>query len=213
MSFLICNGSPRGDKSNSHVISKWIFEEGDKIIPLKSTRKFPEYLKDLMTYEKIVFIYPLYVDGMPGIVKEFFEFIEDNKNTVDNKDILFIVHCGFPEAVHLRVVERYHNILAGIYGLKSVNTILSPGSEGIRLMPDNMNKKRKAGITHLADCFRRGDILAKSILQQLAGDETITKKKRLQWKILSFLGLTNTYWNSQLKKNKAYSIRFDKPYR
>lgn len=212
MSFLICNGSPRGLKSNSQVISKWVFEEGDKIITLKSIKKFPEYLIDLQTFEKIVFVYPLYVDGMPGIVKEFFEFIEDNKNAVKNKDFLFIVHCGFPEAVHLRVVERYHKILIDLYGLKSAKTILSPGSEGIRLMPDNMNKKRKTGITYLADCFRRGDALNESILQQLAGNEIITKKQRTRWKVLSFLGLTNTYWNSQLKKNKAFSKRFDKPY-
>lgn len=212
MSFLICNGSPRGDMSNSHVIGKWIFKEGDKTILLKSIKKFPEYLNDLITYKKIVFIYPLYVDGMPGIVKEFFEFIEDNKIAVKNKSFLFIVHCGFSEAVHLRVVERYHNILAGIYGLKSVNTILSPGSEGIRLMPDNMNKKRKSGITNLANCFRNGENLTESILQQLAGDEIMTKKKRVMFKILRLFGLTNMYWNSQLKKNKAYSNRFDKPY-
>jgi len=54
MSFLICNGSPRDEKSNSQVMSNWIYEEGDKTILIKSIKKFPEYLNDLKNYEKIV---------------------------------------------------------------------------------------------------------------------------------------------------------------
>jgi len=212
MSFLICNGSPRGKESNSQVISNWIYEEGDKTVLIKLIKKFPEYLNDLKNYEKIVFIYPLYVDGMPGIVKEFLEFIEDNKSIIKNKDLLFIVHCGFSEAVHLRIVERYHSILADIYELKSINTILTPGSEAIRIISKKMNNKRMTGLVHLAGCFRRGEKLSKTILKTLAGDETISKKKRLLFKILSALGLTNIYWNNQLKRNNAYSKRFDKPY-
>ena len=30
---------------------------------------------------------------------------------------------------------------------------------------------------------------------------------------MSMLGLTNTYWNSQLKKNKALDNCFDAPYK
>lgn len=114
--------------------------------------------------------------------------------------------------MHLRIVERYHNILADIYELKSINTILSPGSEAIRIMPKKMNNKRKTGLVYLAGCFRRGEKLSKSILYTLAGNETISKKKRLLFKILSALGLTNIYWNNQLKRNNAYFKRFDKPY-
>jgi len=207
---LIFNGSPRGEESNSYVMSNWF--EYNKLYSLKYIKKHPNYLQEIKNHEKIVFIYPLYVDAMPGLVKEFLELIEDNVDLVKDKEFLFIIHCGFPEAVHLRTVEKYHTMLKDRFNLKRLDTILSPGSEGVRLMPDSMNKKRRLRLVSLVDEFRSGKELSKKTLNKLAGAEKLSTFKKVLYKVGNILGLTNMYWNSQLKKNNAYKKRYDRPY-
>ncbi|MGH4124779.1 MAG: hypothetical protein ACREV6_17800 [Clostridium sp.] len=51
----------------------------------------------LKTAEYILVIFPLYIDSMPGITKDFFEHMERNKGFLTGKPISFIIHSGFPE--------------------------------------------------------------------------------------------------------------------
>lgn len=212
MNCLIFNGSPRGTASNSLVMCKWLYQDGDAINHLKQVNHFNVYLNDIKSYQKIVFIYPLYVDSMPGIVKSFFEYLDEYKDVVEGKDFLFIIHSGFGEAIHSRVLERYHEILKTKLKLNFVKTIISPGSEGVRLMPKQMNQKRMERLIKLTECFRNDQDLPEELIKITAGTEIMTKKRRRRFKFFSFLGFTNIYWNRQLKKNNAYKKRFDKPY-
>jgi putative NADPH-quinone reductase len=213
MNCLMFNGSPRGTASNSLVMCKWLYQDGDVINHLKQVNYFNIYLNDIKLYQKIVFIYPLYVDSMPGSVKLFFEYLYENKEALKGKDFLFIVHSGFGEAIHSRILERYHQILKTKLDLNRVDTIISPGSEGVRLMPKKMNQKRKNRLTELVNSFRNDKELSSELVALTAGDEIMNKKRRSKFKFFSFFGLTNIYWNRQLKQNKAYKNRFDKPYK
>ena len=194
------------------MMASWLKQEQDNVIDLKNVKQFPSFIEQVRDAEKIIFIYPLYVDSMPGIVKAFFEFLEKNLESIKGKDCLMIIHSGFSEAIHLRILERYHLVLKDILQLNAIDTIITPGSEGVRLMPEQMNKKRKTRLLELTNAFRHGEALSKKLLQETAGAERMTKKKRRIFKFFSFLGLTNIYWNRQLKQNKAFKKRFNKPY-
>jgi putative NADPH-quinone reductase len=212
MNCLIFNGSPRGKNSNSNAMCKWLYKEGDLVILLRADKMFDSFIKDVKTHQKLIFIYPLYVDSMPGIVKAFFETMSQHLDLVQGKDILFIVHSGFSEAIHSRVLERYHLILKDKLKLNKVYTIISPGSEGVRFMPKRFNQRRKDLLVKLTSSFRNDEELSRDLLDKCQGFEVMSKKRRRRFKFLSLLGLTNIYWNHQLKQNNAYQRRFDKPY-
>jgi hypothetical protein len=46
----------------------------------------------------------------------------------------------------------------------------------------------------------------------LRGKETLSPFERIVFRLLSKTGLTNFYWNKNLKSNMAYDKRFDAPY-
>jgi hypothetical protein len=53
----------------------------------------------------------------------------------------FVMQSGFPESTHLRHVERYLAKLAARLGSPYLGALIKGGGEGIRLMPDTMNRK------------------------------------------------------------------------
>jgi hypothetical protein len=85
--------------------------------------------------------FPLYTDGMTGLVKTFLEALEPLKGKSDNAPIGFLVQSGFPEALHSRYVERYLVRLAELLGSPYLGTIVKGNGEGTRLMPETMNRR------------------------------------------------------------------------
>ena len=113
MKLAIFNGSPRNKKSNSKVLIDHFLTGYNKVcsepvsIHYLANRKEKEKQKEIFQNADIlIIIFPLYVDCMPGIVKEFFESIVELKFT-HTKKIGFIVQSGFPEAIHSICIERY----------------------------------------------------------------------------------------------------------
>jgi len=80
-------------------------------------------------------------------------------------------------------------------------------------MPDNMNKKRKLGLEVLVHSFRNNQSLDPQLLTKLAGIRKPSKFRQLMFTTLSKTGVTNLYWNNQLKKNNVYQDRFATPYK
>jgi len=50
------------------------------------------------------------------------------------------------------------------------------------------------------------------ILNKIAGRERLSKSALILYRVLVKTGLTDTYWNGMLKKNKAFDNRYNKPY-
>ena len=216
MSLIIFNGSPRGDKSNSHVITNW-FMKGYQKSEIKECFlfKFKQhdfFIEELNQYEECLFVFPLYADGMPGIVKSFYEKLIQRKELIENKRITFIIHSGFAEAVHLRPLEQYNEILAKRLGCIYSGTIIIPGSEGFRLMPDKMLRRKINAVERLGKEFMNNSSYNPFDLKLLSGREVLKGFSKFVFKILSKTGLSNQYWNKMLKSNGAYEKRFNKPY-
>lgn len=217
MSLILFNGSPRGANSNSSVIANWFLEGYSQTnVPVRYLNKVnhhEEYAREMIDYEQIMFAFPLYVDGMPGLCKNFFECLYKYQDQLIGKRVTWIIHSGFSEAIHNRSLERYLIHFSSIMGFTNHGVIIIPGSEGIRLYPPKMTEKKRLTVAQLATSFHSGKPYDENALRLLRGRETMRKRDRFVFTVMSKLGFTNMYWNMIPKKNNAYKNRFDAPYK
>lgn len=219
MKLTIFNGSPRGSKGNTHILTNWFKEPLEsneknnlKVFYLKDRKNHPDMIKEFINSEYILFAFPLYTDAMPGIVKLFIDSLEDQQGKLSNLKIIFMVHSGFPEPAQSRTVEKYLQVLTKKLDAVYLGTIIKGGSEGLKIMPPLMVKKTRKILKELSEDFLKTSKLSTKLLKKLAGPEKMSPFRLFFFKLFSKTGLTNFYWNGMLKKNKAFDRRFDAPY-
>jgi len=214
MSLMVFNGSPRGKKSNSAVITSWFSKnlEDPTIVYLNKIKHFDDYIDASKAYDKLLFVFPLYVDGMPGQVKAFFEKMYEHKDAFESKHVTFIIHSGFSESIHSKNLKKYLIRFSSLMNVNNHGVIIIPGSEGFRIMPENMTKKKAALTASLGSMFMSASPYNQSMVQKLEGIEKLNWLQTQLFKVACKLGLLNFYWNKELKKNNAYGNRFDQPY-
>lgn len=219
MRLTVFNGSPRGAAGNTARLLEPFLAGFDsvsgnssEIFLLCRARERDEHLKAYGQAEQALLAFPLYVDSMPAGVKAFIEELEPFCGRPDNPGLLFLVHSGFTGAAHSRAVERYLVKLAKRLGCASHGVIIKPGSEGVRHMPEAMNRVLFGRLRKLGMAFGSQGTLDPKILRQLAGPERMGPLKIAMYSAMSLLGLTDKYWDGMLRRNGAYERRFDRPY-
>lgn len=156
--------------------------------------------------------FPLYTDAMPGLAKEFIESLALYCTREANPRMAFLVQSGFPESCHSRPVERYLEKLAQRLNAPYGGTIVKGGCEGVRMMPEQMNRKLFTGLEELgADLARTGNLDPEK-LRKLAKPERYPQASAPLIKLVLKLPVMQSYWNSQLKKNGAWEQRFARPF-
>jgi hypothetical protein len=168
-------------------------------------------IDDIKAFDVILIGFPLYTDWLPGFLKEFFEIIADNKNIFESKSFMFLIQSGFPEANHSRYVERYCRRFTERIGADYLGSIVRGSSEGTRLIPEKYFKDA-VKLKELGKIFERDSVLDKKLLDTIAKPEKFKGWKLFFFRLFLLTPLFNLYWNSQLKKNKIFGKRFDKPY-
>lgn len=218
MKLAIFNGSPRKKNSNSDVLIRHFLYGYNRIksdtIPvyyLAGNKQEEERIKAFLDSETIIIIFPLYTDCMPGIVKEFIENISE-KELPHPKKIGFIVQSGFPESIHSVFVERYLEKLTKRLNCEYMGTIIKGGVEGIKMMPGWMTKKIIENFRELGSYMAENNCFSSDIQKRLREPYKMTPIRKLFFSFMQKTGLSNFYWNSNLKKNGAFEKRFDKPY-
>ncbi len=217
MKLAIFNGSPRGKNSNTSVLiqnfRKGFEANGGEIVSydlLIRENRLEEQLENFRKADCIFIAFPLYVDSLPGMVKKFIEEVGEFDGT--NKNIFFLVHSGFPEAVHSRAVKKYLTFLAKQWKMNLLGIIVKPGSEGIRMRPEKANQKLFGQFQQLGRSLARNKTLDINILQQLEKPFKFPKFILLIFSLLKPTGIFDRYWNMKLKENDAYKNRFAAPY-
>ncbi|TVQ16461.1 MAG: hypothetical protein EA361_04075 [Bacteroidetes bacterium] len=219
MTLAIINGSPRGQKSNSKILTEHFLKgyrsknnQGNVVTSyLVGKEKMQENLEVFKQSEQVIIIFPLYTDCMPGMVKEFFEHLPKN-NAESRKDLGFIVQSGFPEAIHSVYLGRYLKKLTQRLGYNYLGTVIKGGVEGIQVMPASMTRKLFDSFRSLGEYYAENGSFSEAIKEKLQGSLRMSKAQQIGFKIVGLTGLPNFYWNSNLKKNGAYQRRNDKPY-
>jgi len=221
MKLTIYNGSPRGKKSNTKILMDHFINGMDTIKNkweinihyLNDMKNSDLFVREFENSENIILAFPLYTDAMPGIVKHFIDKLIDVKLMNTNCRIGFVVQSGFPETVHSRYVERYLEKFSKRINAEYIGTIIKGGVEGIQVQPPQMTKKLYRSFEQLGVYFGEKGEFDKKIIKTLAGKEKLNSFKRFVFYALSKTGITNFYWNNQLKKNNVYKERFAQPYK
>ncbi|MBM3137374.1 MAG: hypothetical protein FJZ98_04205 [Chloroflexi bacterium] len=216
---LVINGSPRAQRGNTFVMLRKIAEgflsAGSNSVSwlhLQEARLMKDLLGHIEKADCILLGFPLYTDGMPGIVKEFIDSLEPLKTLKNNPPVGFLVHSGFPEAKHSRFVEQYLMNLAERLRAPYLGTIVKGGSEGIRMMPEKMNREFFEKLIGIGKDLAIVGQIDQSMVRLISGRESYPPIFIPVYKLLAKTPLMNFYWNMQLKKNGVYEKRFATPF-
>ena len=114
----IINGSPRkGNGSSSCLISELtkLFNDDVKAKEyyISNFMKDKHLLNEILSYDKVIFVSPLYADCLPSTMLEFMatfeEFIKDKNNI--KIDMYGLINCGFLEGTQnktaLNILKNY----------------------------------------------------------------------------------------------------------
>jgi hypothetical protein len=219
MTLLILNGSPRQKKSNSKILGDCFIEGYRSVVKkpgiivhyLANFKKNKLYIEDFLKSNTVLFIFPLYTDAMPGVVKYFLEELYKSK-PMRKTNVGFIVQSGFPEAIHSVYLERYLAKYAKRMDFNYLGTIIKGGVEGIQVMPAGMTRKLYANFRQLGRYFAKTGKFDPAVKKRLAKPYKFSSLQRTFFRLMSLTGFTNYYWNMNLKKHGAYRKRHDRPY-
>jgi len=219
MKLTVFNGSPRGTNSNTKILLEQFlkgFSETPgneyELLYLIHVDKQEEFVEKFSSAEAVLLACPLYTDAMPAIVKTFIESLASLARRNNNPPIGFIIQSGFPEAIHSRPLERYMVKLAKRLGCPLYGTAVRGNIEGIQHMPPYMTKKVFNLYYTLGKGFGASGRFDPEVVKKVAGRERFSNAAKITVKIMSALKLSDSFWNSLLKKNNAYDRRYARPY-
>ncbi len=216
---LVINGSPRGSRGNTPILLQKFIDgflsldgTSAEMLHLTQVKDKVKLAEKFRRADAVLLGFPLYTDGMPGIVKEFIDELAPLEGKASNPPLAFLVQSGFPEAAHSRYVERYLESLAGRLHSPYLGTIVRGGCEGLRLMPEKMNRSLFGQLARLGTQLAQDGGFNASDVRALASVERYPAFLIPILKLALKLPFTQMYWDSQLKKNGVYERRFDRPY-
>lgn len=215
--WVIYNGSPRGNYSNSKLIIEKIImgmkSQGVENIELRNLINIKEHkiwAEDFDSVENNLFVFPLYVHAMPGSVMKFFEQLKPANNK--NVHMAFLVQSGFPETSQSYYLRPYLELITKRLGVSFDGIIIKGGVEGIQIKPEKANKKFFEQMEEIGRTYANKGIMDLNLKKEYEKSEYLSKGNQLLFSIFSLTGLTNYYWNFNLKKNGAYEKKFARPY-
>ncbi len=219
----IYNGSPRGKASNTMLLVEQ-FKKGLLLAGIEESQIEIFHLAQINMHQEIaskfyeidyhMFIMPLYVHSMPGIVKHFMDKIKPYEDSLGERPptVGFFVQSGFKEAYQsyylrgtLSTICKHNNWQFSGCGIKG-------GMEGLRLMPPKANQKIYSAFNELGSYYAKNGCLSETILETLIKPVKLSKTIKIMFKLLSNK-LLQLYWDSQLKKNNAIDESFAQPYK
>jgi hypothetical protein len=219
MQLTVFNGSGRGKQGNTVKLVEPLLKgftsvEGNtyQIHTLMQIRKQEEHTAAFTSAEHVLMAFPMYTDMVPGVVKDFLETLQPFCGREENPSIGFLIHCGFPEAVQLRALERYLEKLARRLGCRHTGTILKGNSEGMRETPPEKMTDLLSALEALGRSLALDGTFDAAIIQSLAQPERFSPALGLLFRVLALTPLMNGGWDRDLKSNDAYDKRHARPY-
>ena len=209
------NGSPRGPRGNSPIFLEQLakgFGGESEMFNLVNVKSTEAHLKAFREAKCVILAFPLYTDSMPGIVKHFVDALEPYVGRSDNPPIGFIVQSGFPEGLHSRFIERYLEQLANKLGSPYLGTIVKGNGEGVRVMPDEMNRSLFESLQSIGKGLAAGKPFSAAPLSSIAKPERFPAILWPVFKIFIHLPVAHGYFDRMLRENNAYDLRNRQPF-
>ena len=216
MKLLLVNGSPKGKTGNTELLMKYFINgyesvEGNEIIynHLNRAEEIDNVIKNFKDCDTCIIALPLYIFSVPGRVMELFENLQkrDGKTKIG-----FIVHSGFPEAMHSRALENMLKCYPAKIGAEYIGTVVKGGSARLIRVPESQNAKLFSMFYTLGAEFASTGAFDKKLVKKLASPERFHPLVMAAIKMKASLGSLNKNWDVALKKFGTYEKRYDKPY-
>ena len=211
----VFNGSPRGKKGNTPLMLDELlkgFGGEYKTYHLIKVKDLEEQIEAFREADCVWLGFPLYTDGMPGVVKSFLEALEPFKGRENNSPLGFLVQSGFPEGLHSRYVERYLASLALRLGSPYLGTIVKGNGEGTRIMPAEMNKRLFENLQSLGRGLAENGQLNAEVLKEIAKPERFPLILGPIFRLFLKTKMSHRYFDNMLNENEAYERRNDRPF-
>ncbi len=213
MRTIIINGSPKGNSknSNSRIICEEFIRQMNspceiKYIANADPKELALYVEQ---YDTVIFILPLYIHAMPGIMMNFIEHLRPSP--VHGKALGFIIQAGFIETEQEKYVERYFASLAKQLNYDYLGTV-SKGEAAALYMFPNMFKKVLRKFNDLGRIYEQTHAFNQKITRELGKPYKLTRFQTLLFQFFCDIGLNNLGWHNVLKKNNAFDKRLEKPF-
>ncbi|MBN2005597.1 MAG: flavodoxin family protein [Anaerolineae bacterium] len=214
----VFNGSPRGTKGNTPFMLEQLIKgftaaggSANEPFPLVRQNELDRYREAFAAAEAVLVGFPLYTDAMPGIVKTFIEALEPLRGRDNNPALGFMIQSGFPEATHLRHIERYLAKLADRLGSPYLGTIIKGGGEGVQAVTGKSKQKLFEQLYALGEGLGKTGQFDATILRELSQPERFPGYLMPIFKVLLKTPLVSGYFDRELKKNGVYEQRGARP--
>lgn len=190
---------------------KGFLETGDNSCEIeyltKNRRSLRALAEKFAAAEDVIIGFPLYIDAMPGSVKEFFETLEPYMGKANNPALGFVIQCGFPETSHNRHIEKYCEKFSRRMDCRYLGSILKGGCEGLDVQPGFLTDKYYKYFYLLGVEFGKTGKIDGLLLEKLARPEHLKAENMVQ--VIPFIN--QALWDSQMEKNRVLDRSFDKP--
>lgn len=213
MNTIILNGSPKKNikECNSQIIAETFVSRMNKPFEIKriageDPEKLAKYITD---YDRVLFVMPLYIHAMPGIVMKFFEALKPAAGK--DKEMGFIVQAGFMESAQHRFLKPYLKTFTENLGYRYLGYMAKGEAAGIYMFP-KMFKKVLEHFAQLGELFEKTGAFDPEISAMLSKPVHLSKKQLRLLKFVDKIGLGNIGWHSKLRKNGTLKYRLDRPY-
>jgi len=221
MRLTVYNGSPRARKSSTKLIlDRFLagFEETEgnthEALWLNRVSRQQDHVRAFEEAEHVMLAFPLYTDSMPSIVKTFIESLAPLCGREANPSILFLVHSGFPEAIHCRACARYLEKLAGRLGCTLHGVIQRGSTNRIDEQPGFVSRPVFEMFETLGRGYGTTGVLDRDLVSKIAGPERFGSFQLIGMRIADALTpFTRSEWNRQLRNNGAFDRRFARPFK
>ena len=204
MGLIIFSSSPRVEsKSNTSTIAAafadgFAAESGSKAETLYLYKRgsWGEYKKVFENNTEFIFATPLYIECVPGLAMDFFEYLEPKKNSVNRTTIGFILQGGFEEACQLRTAELYLEKLPGYLNCDYAGTLIKGGMFALAISSEKAKKKLLRPIYEMGKAYAKQRRFEKTAVTEFAAPERYSKAmiafirllkpvNRIAWRYLS----------------------------
>lgn len=216
MKIVIINGSPRGKKSNSKMLTDQFLKGLAKANPAAEHETFylvnryqtQDAIEVCLQSDMILFAFPLYTDAMPAIVMLFFEQMP----SLRGKKIGYMVQSGFPEAIHCFYLEKYLEKFTQKLGATYLGAVTRGNVEGIQERLAWMNRGLYSKYSALGRYFGAKGEFDQKILRDLKKPFVMSPVARAACSLVLKTGISDYGWNQHLKAAHAFELRHARPY-
>ena len=191
MRVLIINGSPRIRKlsNTDKILSQFTLgmaEEGNTFeqYEISDRTKWDEIRTKYYQSETVLIALPLFVECIPGLLMEFLETVDPERQDNKQRKIGFILQSGFAEGAQLRCGETYLEMLASKLNAEYLGTLVKGDNFSIRLTEGADQEKITSPYREMGRIFGREGSFRSDECKKFTGPEEFPLPVRILLSLL-----------------------------